>query len=287
VNESNILSVDGRLVTSTELDHHPGSSPSDQVMLFRSDESWTLLALECDERWDAAGAMAGASVRVWSECVPDLASLENEARIRWGESGWVSLLEAGHDQDRELHAAWVPLRIEAELWSASLVDDDLARTTAYFGGRPLAAPARDNPEWRDLALQSMIAHLEELGWELSLDCPDVLPAAADVGNPVAGGLYARRYGYETAVIVRVDACGEIYARMADTEEIRGEPFRPIATDDRRHSWSEGQGGQPRAVGREFAEGVTSIDRQTWQGDGHHRRSDLGWDRGAEYEGLGR
>jgi hypothetical protein len=133
----------------------------------------------------------------------------------------------------------------------------------------------------------MIAHLEELGWELSLDCPDVLPAAADVGNPVAGGLYARRYGYETAVIVRVDACGEIYARMADTEEIRGEPFRPIATDDRRHSRSEGQGGQPPAVGREFAEGVTSIDRQTWQGDGHHRRSDLGWDRGAEYEGLGR
>ena len=287
MNESNILSVDGRLVASTDLDHHPRSNPPDQVMLFRSNESWTLLALECYERWDTGGAMAGARVRVWSECVPDLTSLENEVRVRWGESGWVSLLEAGHDQDRELHAAWVPLKIEAELWSASLVDDDLAVATGYFGGQPLPAPGRDKSEWCDLALRAMIAHLEELGWELSLDCPDVLPAASDWGNPVVGGLYARRYGYETAIIVRVDAGGEIYARMADTEEIRGEPFRTIATDDLRRSWSEGQEGQPQTVGREFAEGMSSVDRETWKGDGHHRQSDLGLDRGGEFEGIGR
>jgi hypothetical protein len=99
----------------------------------------------------------------------DPTSLANEVRLNWGESGWVSLLETGHDHDRELHAAWVPLKTEAEHWAASLVDDDVALATGDYGGRPLPAPRRDNPEWPDLALQSMIPHLEELGRELSLE----------------------------------------------------------------------------------------------------------------------
>jgi hypothetical protein len=56
----------------------------------------------------------------------DLTSLANEVGINWGKSGWVSLLEAGHDHDRELHGSWVPRKTEAELWAASLVGDDVA-----------------------------------------------------------------------------------------------------------------------------------------------------------------
>jgi hypothetical protein len=99
----------------------------------------------------------------------DPTPLANEVRVNWGESDWVSLLETRHDHDRELHAAWVPLNTEAELWAASLVDDDVALATGDYSGRPLPAPGRDNPEWPDLALQSMIANLEERGRELSLE----------------------------------------------------------------------------------------------------------------------
>ena len=87
--------------------------------------------------------------------------------------------------------------------------------------------------------------------------------------------------------MRVDACGEIDARMADAAEIRGEPFRTIATDDIRHSSSEGQDGQALSVGRNFAEGMFCVQREAWDNHWHDRGSDLGWNMGKEYGGLER
>jgi hypothetical protein len=113
----------------------------------------------------------------------DPTSLANEVTLNWGESGWVSLLETGHDHDPELHAAWVPLKTEAQLWAASLVDDDVATvvtddlTHSWFpSGRPRRSSGRSNELAEAMSCVQQEAwddHLHDrgsdLGWNVGKD----------------------------------------------------------------------------------------------------------------------
>ena len=122
---------------------------------------------------------------------------------------------------------------------------------AYFNGTGLPAEGRDAPGWRDKARADMAVNLDGLGWkvrpgpELS---PTVEPGGIfSVGTVVVGSLWASRFGHEAVVIVRVDDCGEIYARLADAEDLldsKSREFAPIDRHDNERLAEEG----PRHIG---------------------------------------
>ena len=73
--------------------------------------------------------------------VPDTAALREVLGRR---DAWSELLEAGHEHDPELYAAWVPEQGDRELNRASIYNRDLGQATAYLGGaarRPITAAA--------------------------------------------------------------------------------------------------------------------------------------------------
>jgi hypothetical protein len=83
----------------------------------------------------------------------------------------------------------------------------------------------------------MAATLDDEGWEvLHPDVIEVTSAAPaggllSAGTEIAGALLARRYGYEAAILVRVDDCGEIYARLAEDGDTAGPALRALTDDD--------------------------------------------------------
>lgn len=48
---------------------------------------------------------------------------------------------------------------------------------------------------------------------------------------IAGALIARRYGREAAILVRVDDCGEIYARLAEEGDTTSPALRALTDTD--------------------------------------------------------
>lgn len=82
----------------------------------------------------------------------------------------------------------------------------------------------------------MAAHLDDLGWQVFLDLDKVTDSAEPGGifsesTEIVGALRARRYGYEAAILVRVDDCGEIYARLAEEGDVAGPVLRTVDDDE--------------------------------------------------------
>ena len=69
----------------------------------------------------------------------------------------------------------------------------------------------------------MAAHLDELGWLVRGQVRAAPGLGTETGdNVVVGVLEAWRYGWAAADVVRVDYCGEIYARRAyDDDDVEG------------------------------------------------------------------
>jgi hypothetical protein len=279
-----VVSVDWRLVTSAELRRLLSEGPPDQVMVFRAKEAWNLLVVRRHERWDEDGALVSATARAFGERHTDLAAFEERICDRWGTTAWETLVESGHDQDDELHSAWVAMRMRAELDRASVVDPDLATSAGYFSDRRLPAPGRDRPEWHQGALGAMSLHLGGLGWEVRTERPSLLPAADGI-NTVVGALRARRYGHEAAVVVRVDECGEIYPRLAEPGEVRGPRLSPIAADHDDRAWPDDQLRRLRERAALLAD--RSAERPAPDFHELDGPSDRGCSRGVERGGLGR
>ena len=123
-----------------------------------------------------------------------------------------------------------------ELDRASIYNRDLARNPGYFQQAELGAPGRALPDWQADALGAMAAHLDEQGWEVFHDQIKLTGAAPAGGllstdTQIVGALLARRYGYQAAILVRVDDCGEIYARLAQPGDTPGPPLRPRTDED--------------------------------------------------------
>jgi hypothetical protein len=286
MNERKAMSVEGRLVTSAQLHRRLSEGPPEEVMLFRSGESWNLVVVHPEERWAENGAMVSAKANIWAEAHADLLGLEKRVRDRWGTSSWESLLESGHEEDHELHEAWVPMRIEAELREAYVFDPDLAVSRGYLDEAQRMARGREDPEWRHAALQAMTALLQEQGWHVGRGRPELL-AGAHQANTVVGGLCARRHGRETALVVRVDDYGEIYARHAEPGEVRGRSLTASKAENDERSLPDEQARQLGEGAAGLAEHPSWTERDTWDNRRLDRLIDRGWDDGIEGRGLGR
>jgi hypothetical protein len=225
--EARTLICEGRLVATAELADTYGydTDAYDHVFLFRRGGGYELLVIDRTERYQDDGDLASASERVDVSFAPNTAALADMVDARWPSvsGAWWQLLESGRHNDAELHAAWVPERMRRDLDASSTYDKSLATQSGYFGATSLPAEGRGAPAWRDKAVADMAANLADLGWkvrpgpELS---PDVEAGGIlSTGTVVAGSLWASRFGQEAAVIVRVDDCGEIYARLADPDDL--------------------------------------------------------------------
>lgn len=214
-----IIRVTGRQVAQFELRGHYGDDER-QLTVFRAPSGWTVLTVRRVERYDDEGTLRSAEATVSAAELADIAALEKF--LEYEHEGWGELLDAGHGEDPELYAAWVPLQADRDLHRSSIYNQDLAQATAYLGGRPTPAPGRALPGWEAEACAAMAAHLDELGWSVR----GQLRAAPRLGtepgdNVVVGVLEAWRYGWAMAVVVRVDYCGEIYVRRADSDDLDG------------------------------------------------------------------
>jgi hypothetical protein len=230
--------------------------------------------------------MVSAAASVWTEAHADLPGLELRVRDRWGTSSWESLLESGHEEDHELHEAWVPMRIEAELREGYVFDPDLAVSRGYLDEAQRMARGREDPEWRHVGLQAMTALLQEQGWHVGRGRPELL-AGAHRANTVVGGLWARRHGRETALVVRVDDYGEIYARQAEPGEVAGRSLTASRVENGERSWPDEQERQLDGRAAGLADHPSWAERDAWDDRGLDRPFDLGWDDGIEGRGLGR
>lgn len=75
------------------------------------------------------------------------------------------------------------------------------------------------------------------GWEVLhpdiVEVTSTAPAGGllSAGTVIAGALIARRYGREAAILVRVDDCGEIYARLAEEGDTTSPALRALTDTD--------------------------------------------------------
>ncbi|HET7486506.1 MAG TPA: hypothetical protein VFJ85_01160 [Acidimicrobiales bacterium] len=211
-----VIKVAGRRVAQIELRSHYGDDEQ-QLTLFRAPDGWTVLTVRRIERYDDEGTLRSAEAVVSAAELPDLAALEEFFEYR---DGWRELLDAGHGEDPELYAAWVPQEADRELDHSSIYNKDLAQATGYLGGQPTPAPGRALPGWETEACAAMAAHLDERGWQVRGPLRAVPGLGAEPGdNVVLGVLEAWRYGWAIAVVVRVDYCGEVYARRAGDDDV--------------------------------------------------------------------
>ena len=225
----------GRQVARFEVGRYGGQL--EEVTVFRGSEGWSILTVSRLERCDDGGNAESGEAWVSATTVADMGGLREVLDRR---DAWSELLEAGHEHDPELYAAWVPEQVDRELDRASIYNRDLAQATAYLGGRPVPAPGRALPGWEAEATAAMATRLEQVGWQVRGDraaAPGLRSAPGD--NTVVGLLEGWRHGWAVAIVVRVDFCGEVYARRADNDEVEGGvALRPLTEAEEDEAWRE-------------------------------------------------
>ncbi len=232
------LRINGWMVAEADLEHgyHPYGGV-DRVSVFRNTAGWSTLTVARDVRYDDYDRPVSGTATVTTSEFATVDELAEYIEKGYRAGAWVQLLDAGHENDPDLYAAWVPERMRRDLDQASVFNRDLAYTAGYFDPNQLGAPGRALPDWQTHALGAMAANLEEQGWDvLHPDVLEVTSAAPtdgvlSTGTEIAGALLARRYGYEAAIVVRVDDCGEIYARLADEGAVTAHALRPLGEAD--------------------------------------------------------
>jgi hypothetical protein len=231
------LSVDGWLVAETDLGHryHPYST-TDKLLVFRSPAGWVLLAIHRQVRHGESDRPVSGRTVVTAAPFGSLGDLAAHLERTYGAGAWLEILDAGRENDPDLYAAWVPEQMQRDLDRASIYNPDLAHHPDSFDPAELGAPGRALPDWRTQALGAMAAHLHEQGWEVFHDQVNVTGASPASGlvpldTEIVGMLFARRYGYTAAIVVRVDDCGEIYARLAQPGDVLGPVLRPSDGED--------------------------------------------------------
>lgn len=221
------LHLEGLLVATAEVvdTYRQDGDAWHHMFLFRSEDGYRLVTLARSETYSDTGCRAGGIVDVVVEHADDVGRLEELVTRRFltYSDAWWQLLDSGRHDDDDLHARWAPERMRRDLDRASIFDRDLALTTAYLDGR-LSAPGRSELGWREAAVDAMTEHLEELGWQVAPERRSLAQSAKagavfSGATEILGVLRVRRYGWEAAVLVRVDDCGEIYPRLAQPDEV--------------------------------------------------------------------
>ena len=223
------LHIEGWLVSLVELEARWSRSElPETVWLFRSPTGWTLGRMRRRVQYDDRDIPMRGSATVSAEFFSDLDQVGAYVERSYRSGSWVDVLDAGYDRDPDLYRAWVPERIQRDFQEASIYNRDLAEATGHFNPQSLPAAGRALPDWQENTLEYMATHLQELGFEVFPEQRDVVTGATRRDNPVLGGLRISRYGFKVAAVVRVDACGEVYVRLADTSEVAGPLFEPVS-----------------------------------------------------------
>jgi hypothetical protein len=232
------LKISGWMVAEADLEHgyHPYNA-FDRVSVFRSPAGWSTLTIARDVRFDDYDRPTSGTATVTTSEYATLDELAGYIDKGYRPGAWTQLLAAGHENDPDLYAAWVPEQIRRDLDRSSIYNKDLAYNPGYFDPTQLGAPGRTLPDWQTHALGAMAATLNDEGWEVLP--PDVIaitttaPAGGPLsaGTEIAGALLARRYGYQAAIVVRVDDCGEIYARLAHDGDTNQPALRALTDKD--------------------------------------------------------
>ena len=221
------LRIDGSVVAQADLERSwLGRELADTVWLFRSPAAWTMVSMSRwvghDDEGDPTAGRATVTTRVFSRLDRVAAHVEHA----YVSGSWVQLLDAGHDHDDELYRTWVPERIRRDFDRASIHDRRLVDAASYFRSGSLPAHRTAVPDWREQALGAMALRVQELGYDV-VGQGELAPGAVEGPNEVVGVLVLGRYGYHATAMVRIDNCGEIYLRLADSEEVRGAPLEPL------------------------------------------------------------
>lgn len=230
------LQLEGQLVATAEVvdTYRHDRDLWDSLYVFRANDGYTLIQFGRSESYNETGAVERGIADITVEHASDIRQLEElvSSRFRAGSDAWWQILDAGRHHDKGLYAAWVPERMRSDLYRASVHDRDLAVTTAFFNGEALRAPGRSVDGWQRNALEAMAGHLKELGWRVEPDRPSVADTAEPGGimserTEIVGALRAHRYGWEAPILVRVDDCGEIYARLAEPGDVPNTELRKV------------------------------------------------------------
>ena len=208
--------LDGVLVAKLEFERRPTRyEPPDHIWLFASHESWSAITLRRSEQWSDDGIQerVAGTATVLVECLGPIDAVADIIRRRYGDSGWVDVLGAGHTSNADLFARWVPIHIERDLLRAVFFRPELTNATGRISAHELA-------ELRDQIEQHLIA----AGCEVVT--VDPRRRATHRGeNLVVAYAVLCRYGDEIAAIVRLDGAGEVYARLAEPDEASGRVLR--------------------------------------------------------------
>lgn len=233
------LHLEGRLVATAEVvdTYQHDRDQWHSLFLFRADDGYTLVTLARSETYSDTGGVERGVVDVMVDHPGDIRQLEDlvSGRHRVNSDAWWQILDAGRHHDHELHAAWVPERMRRDLDRSSVYDRDLAVASGFFNGEALPAPGRAVDGWQRAALEVMAGHLDELGWRVQPDRPSVAETADPGGifsesTEILGALRAR-FGWEAPILVRVDDCGEIYARLAEPGDVPSAKLRIVEGPD--------------------------------------------------------
>jgi hypothetical protein len=230
------LKINGWMVAEADLEHgyHPYNA-FDRVSVFRNPAGWATVTIARDVRYDDYDRPISGTATVTTSEYATLDELADSIDKGYRAGAWVQLLDAGHENDPDLYAAWVPEQMRRDLDRSSIYNKDLAYNPGYFDPTQLGAPGRTLPDWQTHALGAMAATLNDEGWEVL--APDVISVTSapagliSTGTETAGALLARRYGYQAAIIVRVDDCGEIYPRLAHDDDTNRPALRALTDED--------------------------------------------------------
>jgi hypothetical protein len=230
------LHLEGSLVATAEMvdTYRHDRDEWHNLSVFRAEDGYTLVTLARYESYSDTGAVERGVLDITVDQPGDICQLEElvSGRHRVTSEAWWQILDAGRHYDPDLHAAWVPEQMRRNLDRASLHDHDLAVASSFFNGRALPAPGRSVDGGQRAALEAMANHLEELGWRVQPDRPLVAQTAdrggiLSEGTEILGALRAGRYGWEGPILVRVDDCGEIYARLAEPGDVPNAKLRMV------------------------------------------------------------
>lgn len=213
------LTINGLLVAAVELQKFPSDyQPCRRLWLFRSPSGWTILTLARNERWleDGNIDIERCSARAVAEAFVSIDDLAATIRSRYGDLGWSELLDAAAANDGEMFRTWAPLAFERDLLQAMFRRPDLVGDNTL--SRSVLGGLADE----------VIAHLEDAGFSV-IDIEMARRANPwTERNRLAVGT-VRRYGCEADIVVRIDADGEIYTRVDDTDG--RSPIRCTEVDD--------------------------------------------------------
>src|SRR6266700_7990448 len=116
------IDVRGWLVAEVEARPQGFGGPDGgHLFLFRTATDWSLIEVSHHTKWDAdSGLPVDGRAYVRSVTLNSLVELRAEMERGYSSSAWRELVRAGAENDAELRALWVPVRIDLALQESSV-----------------------------------------------------------------------------------------------------------------------------------------------------------------------